>query len=150
MPLAEPTASFAAFFPEGAPATGATGGSQGQSLPWLRRAFPKYTLAEVEVKTNRELCKDSSQGSVRHIEFRVEKDGKVRAPDAPLPAAASYCWEERWTSRTPPSDGAHHPPPRTEALPALRDGGRPRRLLRQRRGARREGGDTSQARGRFK
>ena len=51
----------------------------GQSLQWLRRAFPKFTLVECEVAVNRELTKDPAQGSVRHIELKTAKPGKARA-----------------------------------------------------------------------
>lgn len=47
MPLKPPQPSFEAIFTKNGAKGAASNGSAGTFLPWLRRAFPKYTLAEV-------------------------------------------------------------------------------------------------------
>ncbi|KAL1528574.1 hypothetical protein AB1Y20_009915 [Prymnesium parvum] len=76
MPLKAPQPCFEAVLSKAPVAGVAVNVSAGASLPWLRRAFPKFTLAECEVVANKELTADPSQGSVRHIELQVAKEGK--------------------------------------------------------------------------
>lgn len=78
--MTPPNPSFEARIDSGGSApSGTVDGSAGQSLQWLRRAFPKHTLVECEVLVNRELTKDPSQGSVRHVELQTAKAGKVNS-----------------------------------------------------------------------
>ena len=78
-PLTTSEPSFEARMGTGGPAAvnGSVDGTAGDSLQWLRRAFPKHTLVECEVAVNRELTRDPAQGSVRHIELKTTKPGKA-------------------------------------------------------------------------
>ena len=74
-PLVPPPANFEASLLD-APSAVQPSDPPSASLTWLRKLFPKQTLVECEVKTNRELCPDPTDASVRHVELRTAKEGK--------------------------------------------------------------------------